>query len=126
MRKCQCTCGLTGCASRREDAQVSRRMHGTYGRYRAGCHCDRCKTAAYVKKTAKVTKNQTITGGPAAPKSHQLWTGAELEIALRDDLRVVDLALMLGRSYAAVQAARIRARTDPKWIKVVGEATRAD
>lgn len=48
------------------------------------------------------------------------WTGPELEIALRDDLTAKQAALMLGRTYFATQAARRKARTDPKWSSVVG------
>lgn len=57
---------------------------------------------------------------PGASRHGYQWTGPELEIALRADLSLRDAAAMLGRTYYAVQAARHKARTDPKWIQVAG------
>ena len=55
----------------------------------------------------------------AAHKHRQQWTGAELDIALRDDLTAREKARRLGRTYMAIKAARYRATTDPKWQAVV-------
>lgn len=61
------------------------------------------------------------TTHPADHRGEQ-WTGPDLELALREDLTARQVALLIGRTYYAVQTARHKARTDPKWIAVVGAA----
>lgn len=49
------------------------------------------------------------------------WTGPELEIAARDDLTVMEMALMLGRSYNAVIKKRgLLRRDDPRTVNLAG------
>lgn len=55
-----------------------------------------------------------------ARRHGQHWTGAELEIALREDISTMEAAVMLGRTYAATCAAKAKARHDPKWRQVAG------
>jgi hypothetical protein len=50
----------------------------------------------------------------AARRHGYVWTGPELEIVARDDLTVKQIALMLGRTYTAVEKARERIRRDPR------------
>lgn len=57
------------------------------------------------------------------------WTGPELEIAARDDLSVKEAALMLGRSFYAVETARKKLRAgDPKttWLAGLPKAERQE
>lgn len=43
-------------------------------------------------------------------RGHVPWTEREIEYALRDDLRVHDIALAIGRSYTAVTSKRTQVR----------------
>ena len=62
---------------------------------------------------------------PGAKNAGRRWSGPELELALREDMNVQELATLLGRSYLAVVKARQRARTDPKYINLAGVTTSA-
>lgn len=55
-----------------------------------------------------------------AHRHGQEWTGPELEIALREDLSAQEVAILLGRSLAAVNMARYRARRFPREINLSG------
>lgn len=57
---------------------------------------------------------------PGARKRGQEWTGIELEMALRTDVTVRELAERLGRTFSAVASARHKARHDPAWVEFVG------
>jgi hypothetical protein len=63
----------------------------------------------------------------AARRHGRVWTGPELEIAARDDLSNKEIALMLGRTYAAVDHARRGIKIDPRKQFLAGLAAgRAD
>jgi hypothetical protein len=57
---------------------------------------------------------------PNASQHHKEWTGPDLEMVLRQDLTVREIALRLGRTFAATAMARHRARHDPDWVEFVG------
>lgn len=48
------------------------------------------------------------------------WTGPEIEMALREDLSIKELARLLGRSAYAIASIRYKATHDPKWISIAG------
>lgn len=53
-----------------------------------------------------------------APNAGKEWTGPELELVLRPDLALKDVALMLGRTYNAVSTMRRRVRgPDPRYAE---------
>lgn len=83
--------------------------HGYAGYANYKCRCDICTTAstAYTRKYQKRVV-------PSAPMSGQIWTGPEMEIAMRDDLTTTQAALLLGRSWAAVASVRARIRRNPR------------
>lgn len=111
MDRCSCTCGKYACAS------VRGRRHGTVSCYRAGCRCEDCRTgeARRVRDRDAQRSTQTQAG---ATKRGQQWTGPEMELAMREDLTIVEIAARLGRSYKAVVARRALCRTDPKWAAI--------
>ncbi|MCR1785289.1 hypothetical protein KVF89_22305 [Nocardioides carbamazepini] len=74
--------------------------------------CVACMDAALTERTAAA---QERTAGTAR-RHAQRWTGAEVEIARRDDLTVEQAAAMLGRTYHAVVKVRYRASRDPAWL----------
>lgn len=112
--RCECTCGRPGCAS-------LTRPHGTFSRYRIGCRCLECTAAANRNAQPRIEARQRETIA-AASKAKQMWTGPELEIATRDDLPIRELALMLGRSYKAVQTIRRKCKQDPRKAYLLGAA----
>lgn len=107
---CACTCGLPGCASTRG------RTHGTKSCYRAGCRCDACRDAERRRVQTRDAHRAEVAGSPK--KAGQVWTGAEMETVMRDDLPIAELAKMLGRSYKAVVTRRAVCRNDPKWASI--------
>lgn len=48
------------------------------------------------------------------------WTGPELELVVREDLTLNQIAEMLGRSFSSVCAARHKSKHDPKFIELLG------
>lgn len=58
---------------------------------------------------------QNAESASSAANHGKVWTGPELEMAVREDLAHKELARMLGRSIAAVSTARNRARREPKY-----------
>jgi hypothetical protein len=66
----------------------------------------------YVKK-----QNSTLE---KATRHYYRWTGPELELASREDLSAKDVALMIGRSYAAVLSMRRKLHADPTTISRAG------
>jgi len=58
----------------------------------------------------------------AARRRGYVWTGPELEIASRRDLSTQQVALMLGRTYWAVEMIRRQLRADPRKALVAGIA----
>lgn len=59
---------------------------------------------------------------PTAVNRGKQWTGPELEIAAREDLTATQVALMLGRTEAAVRVMRHKLREDPRKINLAGLA----
>lgn len=59
----------------------------------------------------------------SAMRNGQEWTGPELEILSRTDLTTRQMALMLGRTYAAVSHAKHRLRYDPRFDHLAGVST---
>jgi len=103
--------------------------HGR-ARYKDGCRCEICR-AANAERTAryrhthraaiKAVRRQDQT--ETAQQAHRLgyvWTGPELELAMRSDLTVKQIALMIGRTYSAVSRMREKLRRDVKIRRVVG------
>lgn len=113
---CECVCGKLACASVRGG-----RTHGARSTYRAGCRCADC-TAAADKSAHERYKRRLADTLPTATKSGQHWTGPEMEVAMREDLTVTEIAKMLGRTYKAVAARRALCRSDPKWANAAGVA----
>lgn len=108
--------------------------HGASGYTNWGCRCDLCIEASRNlnarrrekdpervrwKANHKFARGQEATR-PTASRSRQQWTGPELEMAARGDLTARQVALMTGRTYAAVQNMRKRLRDDPKTINLAG------
>jgi len=54
---------------------------------------------------------------PTATHHRDRWTGAEIDLLMRDDLSNQQVATMLGRTLYAVMAARKKARHDPQWVE---------
>lgn len=60
----------------------------------------------------RALNNETLQ---TAKRAGREWTGAEMELIMRDDLTVKDMAVMLGRSYwAVVNRRQLIRRGDPK------------
>jgi len=49
-----------------------------------------------------------------ATNNNKEWTGPEMEIILREDLTVAEMAKMLGRTYYSVTGMRRQCRRDPR------------
>lgn len=113
---CACTCGKKRCASRRGHP------HGTEGRYRDGCRCEPCRAVARHRRRGRKMRANSLSQETAV-KSGQQWTGPELEMVLRTDMTVGEIAVALGRSRSAVTVARSKARNDPKYSNLVGATT---
>lgn len=78
------------------------------------------KAAEHERRSADIRAARALIAERGAPRHGYQWTGPDLEIAARPDLSLARAALMLGRTEAAVQAARQRIREEPKWAQVVG------
>lgn len=112
--------------------------HGTANGYsRWSCRCEECRSAwadyrreqlasnpesreLARERGARYEREQWAESLPRAVKHGDEWTGPELEIALRSDLTVVEIAEMLNRTTRAVRSARYRARHDPKYANLAG------
>lgn len=101
--------------------------HGIAFRYIEGCRCSECLTAYRTQQAAAARDNysanqqRTVVG---AVKSGQQWTGPELEIlatrVAEDDLTLVEVAAMLGRTFGACRMMRWKILHDPKYMKAAG------
>lgn len=136
-------------ARARERRSKSGTTHGTTTGYGDGCRCESCKSAQAERHArwvdrdpararalrAKVSRDAYARDPisskarrralqqdsvEAATRSHYQWTGPELEIALRTDLTAHEAALMLGRTYAAVEAQRQLHKVDPRKQNLAG------
>jgi len=123
-----CRCEKCSEASRADRLAASERAraanyetvtHGTSTAYKLGCRCPEC-TAEAVRKVGSYTAPQYDRTLPSARNNRKEWTGADLEIVTRDDLPLVELAQMLGRTLYSVRGTRYRARTDTKWLAIQG------
>lgn len=98
--------------------------HGVSGYNAFGCRCDICTKAAADYQTAARQR------GSCPPFSgvnrNKEWTGPELEMAMRTDLTLRQIAEALGRSREAVSAARRRInRGEPRWTRLLGARSSA-
>lgn len=71
--------------------------HGTSLAYRQGCRCDQCAAMS-----GEETRRRQARTRPTARRSGARWTGADAEIAMREDLTIEEKAVMMGRTFAAV------------------------
>ena len=121
--------------------------HGQPGMW-IKCECDTCKDARraykheeYLRSLEKMSdtdrvrmleESRTLTAkrqartAKDAKSTGKRWTGAEVELALREDLTIEQIAGMLGRTYAAVSNVRT-AVSDPdhpahsRYVSLLGE-----
>lgn len=119
-------------------------QHGAGGYTNWGCRCDVCKqvhlsrnkgaaeawrarhpekdkkqrSRAWLKAFNKA-QAESLT---KATRHRAQWTGHEMELAARSDLSSRQVALVLGRTVAAVRTMRQRLRRDPATIGVAGIA----
>jgi hypothetical protein len=123
--------------ARRDSAQF---RHGASAYSNWGCRCETCTTAAaeaqrpYYRRYQESPKGRAATRRLQAGKQavttdnarrhRQAWTSSELETVGRDDLTVMQIALMLGRTYAAVATARQRLGWDPQQAAHAAESGR--
>jgi hypothetical protein len=113
--------------------------HGLSGYTNDGCRCETCTEGYAAYRAANRDKQyhvvhpdesreaqrlkmvkwqaQTLEG---ATRHGQQWTGPELEVAGRSDLTTREVALMLGRTFAAVSNVRKKLKGDPKTIMTAG------
>jgi hypothetical protein len=96
--------------------------HGSAGGYADGCRCDKCRSWSTHKRNRKYAR---ANASLPAPNSWNQWTGPELELCLRQDLTVRQLAEMLGRSFYAVRIMRQKVRKEPKYIIAAGGSRQA-
>lgn len=63
----------------------------------------------YLKRRAAVNYQRLVEEIPA-PRGGEPWSATEDSIALRDDVSLIEICYMLGRSYGAVRSRRVRLR----------------
>lgn len=90
--------------------------HGSPARWRAGCRCDLCVDANRAYMRPYQEKSQERVGAKrvaeraaqrARSAAHrQPWTQDDVQTVMRDDLSIQELAVMLGRTSAAVNNKR--------------------
>lgn len=114
--------------------------HGTASGYVSwGCRCDPCVAAAaaaraehpsrrdykaiYARHQAELraaAKQRNDESRDRAERHYQPWTGPDLEMALREDLTVAEVAAALGRTQRAVQNIRFKHRHEPRLQNLAG------
>lgn len=109
-----CRCGVCRAAEvsyKREQRTKppSPKSHGTPYNYSRGCRCDTCTQANSATILAVHRRRQAESLASAHNKGKE-WTGPELEIALRTDLTIPQIAERLGRTVWAVRAVRQKVR----------------
>lgn len=146
--KCRCDLCRAANAQRARNGRVNRQKrldqveiaHGVSGYRNWGCRCSVC-TEANTTYTAPSVRQYQMRNRDKVNSKHlerynssqaetlekarrrgQQWTGAELEIAARPDLTAKEVALMLGRTFAAVEKMRRKLQADPKTINLAGIA----
>lgn len=89
-----------------------------------GRSCKECAPKGHspeaVERARQNAKDLNVESRAEAGRHGYQWTGPELEIAARPDLTAREVAAMLGRTIAAVKAARQKSQHDPKWQRVAG------
>lgn len=109
--------------------------HGIKTAQNWGCSCPTCSGeirdmnigyrgkykethARHNARTLNRKQAETLEG---ATRWGQVWTGPELELAMREDLTAKEVALALRRSYHAVVQARKRIHAgEPKFVALLG------
>lgn len=146
-RGCRCTECREANRIRRAQQRASKNPpnHGTEsGYFNYGCRCAPCK-AAGAKANAAASQRNPRTNSPermakrnrsasevqartleGADHRYQQWTGAEMELAMRDDISARQIAIMLGRTYHAVVNMRRKIRDEPKYRDAAGVSGHAE
>lgn len=143
---CRCDACVAGNREKNQKAKQSARRrkdeapHGTtIGYDRFGCRCNECRAAhaeyrreqlandpearsLHLRRALARSARVNEKSREVAVKNGDEWTGPELEFVLRDDLTVAEMAAVLHRTVYAVQAARRRVRTEPRYIALAGAA----
>ena len=70
--------------------------------------------------SSRHSKKKQVRSLAGASRRGLQWTGPELEMVMRSDLTVEQIAKAIGRTFAATAHARHRAKTDPKFIALAG------
>lgn len=81
----------------------------------------RARMASMRDRYLAATQAETSAG---ASRNGYIWTSAELELVVRQDLTTKEVAKVLGRSYAATAMAKHRCAHDPKFIELLGAGRR--
>lgn len=128
--------------ARTQRARRVAHKHGTASGYRnQGCRCAPCKQAGAKQNKEKYPDRGKYYSGATdetrarsrryhaaaqaktlegAGNRYKEWTGPELEIASRRELSAKQVALMLGRTVAAVKNIRRKLTYDPRKINAAG------
>lgn len=120
-----CKCAVCSEAVRAYNVELGKRVRAGKVQHRgegrsSGCPCESCRKF-HREYQGKWSRRQNSQSQVTATRAGYMWTGAEMEIASRSDLTVKQLAEMLGRSIASVNAMRARiARAEPKVIEMLG------
>jgi hypothetical protein len=83
--------------------------HGESGYGNWGCRCEVCRVAGRAERREREARKQAATVA-GADRSGLAWTPAEDELAADRGLSSVEVALLLGRTYAAVSQRRTMLR----------------
>ena len=128
----------------RNGAEVVHGRLSTYNEW--GCRCEDCKAARAAdarekyqrkhaqadardirdqrnRKLAQARKTWQSETNDGAWRRGEVWTGPELELAARTDLTIREIALMIGRTWAAVRWARKSLQVDPRKAHLAGLPT---
>lgn len=97
----------------------SRRSSSEFGKNARATNDPKYKTR--VRKYVKAQNDETVA---SATRHRYTWTGPELDMALRKDLTIRQIATALGRSIYAVRAARAAALKDPRKARLVDTDSR--
>jgi hypothetical protein len=126
--------------SRQKQLDTVQIAHGLDGYVNWNCRCEVCRRAhtSAVEPAAKRwrKRNRQAIGErdsrrfataqeqtrETASRHYCQWTGPELELAAREDLSAREVAVMIGRTLAAVQYMRRRLKDDPKTVNLAGIA----
>lgn len=123
--RCRCTVCRKAAAERQskrnmrlQSTPVPEGSHGKTGYVTYGCRCEVCEEG--VKDSNRKGWERERPLREQAKNSGKEWTGPELEIVARTDLKATKVAVMLGRTPGAVRAMRVLIRKDPRKINLAG------